>query len=127
MNLYEDHLLLDNGIQHRRVSQLHAQNKNPTYQETRVVQSETSGHAYILGKIGVLEVPFPEADVAADAVEVWVCSCDDFHFSQSDGVETGERAPSECGECKHITDEVKVERAKADEGQASLGGVLGDD
>jgi len=125
--LYDEHLLFDSGIQHRRVNQLKANNHHPEYRETRVVESESSDHAYLLGKIDVLDVEFEDADASVDTVSLWVCSCPDFHFNQSEGIETGDIAPSEVGECKHIRDEIKSKRAKADESQASLGGAMGDD
>lgn len=124
MNLYSEHLILhDSGIQHRRVNQLKANDYNPEYLETKVAPSESSDYAYLLGRISVLSVPFAEADVSKDTIELWICGCSDFHFNQSDGVEAGERRPPEIGECKHIRQEIKSKRAQDDENQIQLGGV----
>ncbi len=125
MKLYDDHLIYDSSLQHRRVHQLNANGYNPEYVETRVVESESRDRAYLLGKLRVLDVPFEDADASEDTITAWVCSCDDFWFSQSDGIEDGE-PPSSMGECKHVRQTVKVERARADEGQDTLG-VTGDD
>jgi len=125
MVLYSDHLILDSGIQHRRVSQLKANNYNPEYVETRTVSSESSDREYLLGQLRVLSVPFEDADSSKDTVTAWVCSCDDFYYNRSAGVEDG-GSPTEMGECKHITSAVKSRRAMADDQQASLRGV-GDD
>lgn len=127
MTLYDEHLVYDNGIQHRRVSQMHAQDYRPEYRETRVVESESSDKTYLLGEIRVLDVPFEDSDASEDTLLLWVCSCDDYYFNQSAGLEDGSLQPSEAGECKHIRGSVKSERAMADDAQVSLEGVASDD
>jgi len=115
-----DAIELTNGVQHLRVSQLDAKNHKPEYLELRTVDSTSRDVSYLLGKIECLDKPFEDADVAADKVELWICSCPDFHFNQSDGVETGDRKPSEINKCKHIRKEVKHIKAQADDHQRRL-------
>ena len=55
-------------------------------------------------------------DGEEEPVEVWACSCPQWHFRDSDD------DPREAGECKHIRAESKVSRAQADEFQVQLGG-----
>lgn len=114
MKLYSPHLYLDTAIMHTRVYQMQTQNRNPEYTDTYIVQSSQDDHYYLTAKVRVLDVPKSEADAVVDTVEVWVCSCDDFHFRQSDGFENGDVRPSELGECKHI-DSVVRESLKTEE------------
>lgn len=125
MKLYDEHLLFDSGVQHRRVHQLKANDYHPEYVETRVVGSESRDCGYLLGRIRVLRVPFSEADASEDTIYAWVCGCDDFYYSQSEGVEDGGSA-AEMGECKHIRESVRVERARDDDAQDTLGGIVDD-
>jgi len=118
--LYTDHLYLDSGIMHVRVYQLKGRNQRPEYKALRTVASESEDVAYLIGKISVLDKPFEDADVASDRIEAWVCGCPDFHFHQSDGVENGERKPSEMGHCKHLRQEVKHIMAESDDSQREL-------
>lgn len=126
-DLYEEHLVLDGHLQHRRVSQLKARDRHPEYRETRVVESDSSDRAYLLGKVRVLTRAFEDADVSDDQTTIWVCSCDDYYFNQSDGLEDGSRSVVAVGECKHVRGEVKASRAMADDRQMGLGGVASDD
>lgn len=119
-NIDTEHLYLDSGIMHERVHDLKSRNQKPEYLEIRTVDSESRDVSYLLGKVECLDVPFEDADVAEDRVELWVCSCPAYFFQESDGLETGERKPSEVGMCKHLRSSVRAEKAKADENQREL-------
>jgi len=124
MKLYTDHIKLGERIEHTRFKELREHDHRPTYEELRVVESESDDHAYLVARVACLDSPFnpDETDVAEDRVTgVPLCSCDDGWFRATADFEIGERAPSEFKKCKHYRREFRAEEAEADEQQESLG------
>jgi len=76
---------------------------------------------YVVCEVETLEYPIDLADASKDVVDVWCCSCPDWHYRRSPNLQDNER-PSAAGECKHIQ---KVKRkeweAVDDPNQTSLG------
>jgi len=122
MKLYDEHLHAgQTGIQHDRVKDIIDNLWRPEYKEFHVMPSSSSDAAYLVAKVSVLDgIEFEAADVVEDRVEMWVCSCDDFQYRRSNGLQSAERIPSEVDECKHITDVTKVKRAQNDDNQTEL-------
>ena len=81
---------------------------------------DSEGRAYLVSKISVLSQPFPDADIAADRFQTYLCSCPAFYFQESNGLETNETHPTDIGKCKHVLAAFKHERAKQDENQSEL-------
>ena len=102
MELYEEHLYITDTIQHRRVDQLRSMNYRPEYERVHAVPSNNQNHAYLPAEVRCLDTPYrPEIDVVEHYVTVYVCSCDDFWFNRSMGIDSGEITPDEMGVCKH--------------------------
>ena len=123
MKLYQDHLRNEQmGPMLERVADMHANGLRPEVNTTRVHPSESKDYAYLVQRVSVLDEPFnPETtDEATDRVEVLMCSCSDFYFNRSDGVDTRERKPSEMQVCKHCYREFRTEKAQADDKQETL-------
>lgn len=118
--IYTEHLYMDSGIQHDRVFQMKGQNLKPEYVDVRTVESESSGHAYLVGKVSVLTTNFEDADVAKDRETVLVCSCDDYHYNRSAGFENGDVPVTNLSHCKHCVSAYRTEKAQNDENQTEL-------
>jgi len=94
-------------------------------QERHTVASSDGEHAYLVCKIGTYE--YPQGSELLDVgdpeqqIETWVCSCADFRFNKSADVRDATVSPDDSGVCKHIRQTSKVERARQDESQATLG------
>ena len=120
-DLYDEHLEHGGvGIVHDRFTDLKEWNYRPEYIESKVVPSSSEDHAYLVSKISVLAQPFPDADIAADRFQTYLCSCPAFYFQESNGLETNETHPTDIGKCKHVLAAFKHERAKQDENQSEL-------
>lgn len=119
MTLYQEHLYLDGGITHERVHQLKARNLRPEFIDIQVVQSESSDKEYLVGRVECLTKPFEDADVSEDRTEIVVCSCDDWYFNRSAGIEV-DKDPSTVQPCKHGTAAYKELRAQEDGKQQTL-------
>ena len=118
--LYTEHLDTSDGIAHTRFSQLQEQDKRPEYKELRVVPSSSEDRAYLVAEVSALSVPFNQADIAMDRVSLYLCSCDDHWYNQSDSIENPSRELSAVGECKHCIGSFRELKAKADDNQETL-------
>jgi len=89
-------------------------------QEVHTVPSESEkGKAHLVVKVETTELPtdHQEADVVADAMDLWACDCWSYRTSTNDVAE-GEYPPE--GSCKHVLQVSREERAKNDEQQETL-------
>lgn len=120
--LYPEHLTNSPGLKHERFEDLDSWDYRPEYVDHKVVPSESKDHAYLVSKIEVLEKEFQNADLVADTINTYLCSCDDFFFNRSGGIDTGEKSPDEIGKCKHVRAAYKVEQAKQDPHQQEIYG-----
>jgi hypothetical protein len=120
--LYSEHLVYSDGIQHTRVHQLAELDHRPTIQDTRVVESSSDDHAYLVSRVECLPEPFdPDTtDSASDRIAIIVCSCPGHYYHCSGGFEDGENPPTGWGECRHASVFREV-RAKQDDKQDTLG------
>jgi len=93
--------------------------------ERHTVPSSDGEHAHLVYKIGSYQYPKGSSllDVAdpEQQIEVWVCSCADFRFNQSADVRDATVSPDDSGTCRHILEVSRVEKARRDESQATLG------
>jgi len=120
MKLYDKHVSwTDSGLQLDRLKDLEARDMRPEVETVRIVESSSNDYAYLVAKVEVLDVPFDQADVVSDRVEIIACSCSDWYFNKSAGIETGEKRPSEVAPCKHAT-VYRTEKAKSDQHQETL-------
>lgn len=117
--LYQDHMSVADGLVHDRFQDLDARDYRPEYEFWKVVPSESQSHAYLVAEITVLSVPFQEADLVEDQQTAHLCSCSDFYYNRSKGIES-DADPSSMSHCKHLTASFKHIRAKADENQETL-------
>lgn len=120
VELYQEHLTNAPGLKHHRFEHLESWNYHPTYQEHKVVPSESKDHAYLVSKIEVLKHPMENADIVEDTIMSYLCSCPAFYYQESSEIETFERKPDEMGKCKHIRSAYREERAKNDNQQETL-------
>lgn len=103
MELYSQHLHIENTVQHARMFDLMNMNYRPEYEMLCVVPSDENEHAYLVGRVRCLDTPYePDVDVLEHRVTTYICSCDDFYFNRSMGVDSGQIRPPEMGRCKHI-------------------------
>lgn len=105
MILYDEHLHVDDTIQHKRFQDMMFMNYRPEYRDLCVVASGTQEHdrAYLVAEIKALDTPYePSIDVLDHRVTTYVCSCDDFYYNRSMGIESGEITPPDLGACKHV-------------------------
>jgi len=80
---------------------------------------EDSGH--LIKVVETTAVPFDDADLVADTVEVYICSCASYRYGK--GIEDLEdRRTLEWKACKHVDAlaERKAQRAENDESQRTL-------
>jgi len=80
---------------------------------------DDSGHIIKAGE--TTAVPFDDADVVADSIEIYLCSCGAYRYQQ--GVaDLDERDTLEWESCKHIdkVPEYKAKRAESDDQQETL-------
>jgi len=113
--VHENGNRIPTGLIHDRFKDLEARGFRPEYEEWRIVPSESEGHAYAVAKITVLAVPHKKADIVADQVTKHICSCSDFYYHRSAGIETDAEVES-IGRCKHCT-VFRHTRAEQDESQ----------
>jgi len=116
--IYDEHMTTHGA--HKRFDQLQGQDYKPEYETYRVVASGSQDHAYLVGKVNCLSVPFEDADVTEDTETVYLCSCDDHWFNRSKNFENGDKPPSDIGKCKHISSEFAAIQAKNDKNQSTL-------
>jgi len=94
-------------------------------EERHTVESSDGEHAHLVFKVGSYQYPKGSSllDVAdpEQQVSTWVCSCADFRFNKSADVRDATVSPDDSGVCKHIRQTSKVERARQDDSQATLG------
>ncbi len=120
--LYTEHLETKTGIKHKRFAQLEDRDRNPEYETLKVVPSESTSQAYIVAEISFLTKPMGKADVVEDTVSgVPICSCDDFYYNQSAGLES-DKDPTQMGRCKHCISAFRAEKAKNDPNQQEIYG-----
>ena len=96
------------------------QDLRPEVQECKIVPSSSDNGAYLVVKVEVLDRPFPAADISADQTTIHACSCSDWYFNLSAGIEHGDIAPSEIGVCKHGRAAYKAIKAQNDDSQDTL-------
>lgn len=61
------------------INDLETFDRKPYTKEQYAVESDSDpDQAYIVRRLGCLRVPFDEADVVDDSVDVWTCSCMDY-------------------------------------------------
>jgi len=119
--LYNDHIeWTEEGLQLDRLVDMKERDLRPEVNNCKIVESSSDNGAYLVAKIEVLDVPFERADISADTVDLTVCSCSDWYFNRSSGVETGEVSPSEIGTCKHCRSAYKHLSAQADDSQTGF-------
>jgi hypothetical protein len=117
MKLYSDHIAEQPTLE--ATEWLESQGYNIDIEETRVVGSESSDKAYIVQKVTTTQVPFKQADVAADQTSLVLCSCDDCRYRSFEHVDVKQSLEG-FKTCKHGRKELKIVRAQADESQAQL-------
>jgi len=117
MKLYNDHIAEQPTLE--ATEWLESQGYNVEVAETRVVGSESSDKAYLIQKVTTTQVPFAQADVAADQTSLVLCSCDDCRYRSFEHVDV-EQSLEGFRSCKHGRAEFKIVRAQADENQAQL-------
>ena len=120
-DLYTEHLETKTGIKHKRFAQLEDRDRNPEYETLKVVPSESTSKAYIVAEIRFLTKPMGKADIVEDASHGYLCSCDDFYYNRSAGIES-DKDPTTMGTCKHITAAFKELKAKNDDKQQEIYG-----
>jgi len=122
MKLYKEHLEpTETGFMNIRQADMVSHDYRPQVEDTRIAPSESTDHCYKVQKISVLDESFsPAMDVAEARIEMYLCSCDDFYYNQSNGLENKDRKPSEVDKCKHIISEYRTERAEQDPAQDTL-------
>ena len=82
-------------------------------------EGENSG--YLIKSAETTRVPFEQADIVSDTIEIYLCSCGAYRYR--DGVKDLEQSGNLDWEpCKHIKalKDYRVERAKADDNQHTL-------
>ena len=119
--LYTDHLETKTGIKHKRFAQLEDRDRNPEYETLKVVPSESSDKAYIVAEISFLTKPMGKADIVEDTAHGYLCSCDDFYYNRSGGLES-DADPTNMGKCKHVISAFRTEKAKNDPNQQEIYG-----
>jgi len=120
-DLYDKHLAwTEDGLQLDRLTDMKEQDLRPEIQECKTMPSESNNGDYLVAKVDVLDRPFEAADISADQTEIIACSCSDWYFNLSAGIEHGDIAPSEIGVCKHGRAAYKAIKAQADESQTGL-------
>ena len=93
--------------------------RQPEIEAEYVVESDSDPDtAYHVQRINALSVPFDEADVVADQVDIWTCSCPDFVHRRWPDEEP--ESLGSLSKCKHC-DAFKSGRAADDESQTALG------
>jgi hypothetical protein len=117
MKLYTDHIAVAPKLE--ATEWLEQQGYNVEVAKTRVVPSESSDKAYVVQKVTTTQVPFKQADVAADQTSLVLCSCDDCRYRSFEHVDV-EQSLEGFKTCKHGRAEFKIVRAQSDESQAQL-------
>ena len=118
--LYYDHLsFTDTGLQIDRIQDLESRDMRPEVKDCKIVPSSSDNGAYLVAKVECLDKPFEQADITADKTELIVCSCSDWYFNRSKGLESDTK-PSEVGRCKHCLSAYKHVQAAADDAQTEL-------
>jgi len=80
----------------------------------------TSGeNGYVVQEVSTTAVPFDRADVVADRVRIYTCSCPSYRY-QNGIRDLSEREMLEWDACKHIEEVDKSVKAINDEDQAEL-------
>jgi hypothetical protein len=119
--LYSDHLeWTQEGLQLDRLTDMEERDLRPEVQDVKIVPSSSDNGVYLVAQVKVLDKPFEQADITADKTELVCCSCSDWYFNRSVGVETGDTSPSEIGTCKHGRSAYKHLSAQADDSQETL-------
>lgn len=100
------------------ISDLRAWDRKPEVKKEYAAISESDDEtAYIVTELTALRVPFEDADVVADEMTMFVCSCPHYKFRLWPDEEP-ERL--NVGSCKHVRDVSKVQRAENDDQQETI-------
>ena len=110
----------DTGLQIDRIQDLESRDMRPEVKDCKIVPSSSNNGAYLVAKVECLDKPFEEADITADKTELIACSCSDWYFNRSSGLEA-DTAPSDVSTCKHGRKAYKHINAAHDESQSELG------
>jgi hypothetical protein len=116
MKLYEEHLEATPTL--GVTEWLDQQGYNVEVLDTRIVPSESSDKCYVVQRIETTKVPFARADVAADSIELVVCSCDSCRYHSFENVDV-EQSLGGFSSCKHSR-VFREAKAKADDNQVQL-------
>ena len=90
--------------------------------EITEAESESRDMTHLIYTVKTTEYPegHPELDVVAHETEIKVCTCEDFRYNQSVDVSERHLAEESVDACKHVRDEYRTEKAKADENQDTI-------
>jgi len=116
MKLYKEHLEATPTL--GVTEWLDQQGYNAEVLNTRIVESESSDKCYVVQRIETTKVPFARADVAADQIELVVCSCDSCRYHSFENVDV-DQSLGGFSSCKHSR-VFREEKAKADDNQVQL-------
>ena len=116
MELYNEHLATEPELECIEWLDQHGYNVEIT--DTRIVESESSNKCYVVQRIETTKVPFARADVAADQIELVVCSCDSCRYHSFENVDV-EQSLGGFSSCKHSR-VFREKRAENDEDQVQL-------
>ena len=116
MKLYTEHLEATPTL--GVTEWLDQQGYNVEVLDTRIVESESSDKCYVVQRIETTKVPFERADVAADQIELVVCSCDSCRYQSFANVDV-EQSLGGFSSCKH-SKVYREEKAKQDDNQIQL-------
>lgn len=118
--LYTEHLVVGDTIQHERIEQMKELDRNPEYTDITIEPSDNSAQMYLVGRVAVLTKPFAKADVSEDTTEVIACACDDWWYNRTKGFENGEMEVTEITPCKHGRRAFREIKAEEDDQQETL-------